>query len=1271
MKNTSYNNLKELLTLKYGFYEEEVDEILEKHPELENNWKVNYQNIDENVHVALYFGVSIEDITKNPKFLTAKPSYNFDKCKLKYLYSEDVDIDYLNTFYKIQNCTAIMNAILQGALPYGYNMFNSLLSAAARSGYNHGEFFRIFKTNNSSAFINAQLEKYHSQFYEDLIKEFPYFYVNRRVTYVKVSDDREENSSIGAIKDKFSVPATFVKKENKCKEIPDFSEYETFRELMINKYGVYEEDLTGIIEKIPNIETDWQTLRIETKLDILLHFGVKIEDIIDRPEFLSTNKTNAIFNKCKLAELTDRKLTINFLSVPTFFDCIIETMNAISLGDLPADYNVYERIENTCKYLNITREEFSSKYWVNNTKFINEQYERRFPERINELKKKFPVFYSKSTYPKAIQRQQYIEPRKANNELKEKIKAIWAEPRKPAKRKISLQSANYDEVCYSTQDYNEKASFNTPKIIENRYRNSNDGDLTIKGLNESAEVNSESVAEVDVEIENQKDFEVEKSRDLVVDKPQEIVLKNSNEKTELSLEDITLSEDDLSELAEDFALTYNKSKAEIQKRQKFLEENFNISASEFYDLIEERENLIYCSDASFLTAKNHIVDIFGRDEFILNSFVRNSYAFPKIDFAKIKEKVSVLKDFGVTEKQLVNLNHNIFKFSKERIATKLKLAFINELPVDIFLSVGYQNMEDSVWAKMQALKNGMVDNVRVYSSYEEFYSKTGTDPKSLYSIFPFNDEARKQLDLYYEQAKQSGLIWRETFKSKSKKANETMNGNLQSFRIDNITQEKFELLKKFGITKEDIENYNAFDVLGTNIVSLETKLKLALISGLSKSKFLNGCFRTGEARTYSRIKAQKNGELPQYLDVYSSNASFVSRTNVDSNELMKKYPYSEASKKEIDEYFNALPENKKCYNENGNASLESAYMSEKDDKKDAPILKEKQNLDFSEQDKELFSQVKKIGEVNEVKHRKPIETLTAEELNYIMQLFDASPKELEKLLLKYPAITNIKKENIDRMKEYLFDKLNVTSDEFETALRVSPNLSLRKEDVIDVFCDFAKNFMQLNKKQTKTLLLGNPSILTKIVNDPEDVIKRCNVISEVFDISFSKAVDAIIQSPKVLGYSTKNLASRIQPILDLNIPKELVLSNLGVVGADIKAIKLRYMLNKVCGFSDEDFVIRNYMTNESKIYARMMYNLVNNLDIDVHDSQTRYKSKLVAEYSHLERLPSFLEEDDVTLELMKVYPFGKLQREQIEMLYNNKCRNNPLRLTEEEVSYGL
>ena len=59
------------------------------------------------------------------------------------------------------------------------------------------------------------------------------------------------------------------------------------------------------------------------------------------------------------------------------------------------------------------------------------------------------------------------------------------------------------------------------------------------------------------------------------------------------------------------------------------------------------------------------------------------------------------------------------------------------------------------------------------------------------------------------------------------------------------------------------------------------------------------------------------------------------------------------------------------------------------------------------------------------------------------------------------------------------------------------------------------------------------------------------------------------------------------------------------------------------------------------------------------------------EFSHLERLPSFVEEDDPTLELMKIYPLGEAQKKQIELSYNSKFRKNPLHLTQEEIEHGL
>jgi len=83
-----------------------------------------------------------------------------------------------------------------------------------------------------------------------------------------------------------------------------------------------------------------------------------------------------------------------------------------------------------------------------------------------------------------------------------------------------------------------------------------------------------------------------------------------------------------------------------------------------------------------------------------------------------------------------------------------------------------------------------------------------------------------------------------------------------------------------------------------------------------------------------------------------------------------------------------------------------------------------------------------------------------------------------------------------------------------------------------------------------------------------------------------------------------------------------------------------------------------------------MFNLMNNEDLNVYACEKEYKKQLELAFSHLEKLPSFVEEDKPSEYLKQLYPLGPVQKKQIENMYNLKFNKQIIKLNEEELEYG-
>ena len=119
-----------------------------------------------------------------------------------------------------------------------------------------------------------------------------------------------------------------------------------------------------------------------------------------------------------------------------------------------------------------------------------------------------------------------------------------------------------------------------------------------------------------------------------------------------------------------------------------------------------------------------------------------------------------------------------------------------------------------------------------------------------------------------------------------------------------LYENKFQILEAFGLDRQNL-GANA-NIIANSPQSIETKLKLAVMTRVNPSTFLKGYYMSSPARIYSRLKAMANNEHDE-ISPYLSSVKFW-RTDKQSalsldEQTQKKYPLDETALLEINKKF--------------------------------------------------------------------------------------------------------------------------------------------------------------------------------------------------------------------------------------------------------------------------------------------------------------------------------------------------------------------------------
>lgn len=239
-----------------------------------------------------------------------------------------------------------------------------------------------------------------------------------------------------------------------------------------------------------------------------------------------------------------------------------------------------------------------------------------------------------------------------------------------------------------------------------------------------------------------------------------------------------------------------------KERVRLLKDLFNFSDDEIEELINNRPSLFTSLSGEIIDTVKVLASEFNFDPESIKNLATQSESFPFVteSVEDIKEKLELLESLGICKDDL-SVNFEILKKNKEEIEIRTKLAFINQVPIESFIYDKHFVGSKIVWSRMQALKKGICWFDKVYSNYQ-FNKNSKYSIEQLANMFPLDDEAVKEIDKLYLEAKKKYHHWKPSYKAQVRY--ETDPENNFSPKNDKLQKQKTILNKVFNFTDNTI-----------------------------------------------------------------------------------------------------------------------------------------------------------------------------------------------------------------------------------------------------------------------------------------------------------------------------------------------------------------------------------------------------------------------------------------------------------------------------------
>ena len=1307
MNNNNDNNFSvyDILANEYNANESEIESFFKFFPSLNETW--HKDNIKTKLDILLYFGFSITEIAENPSVLNQKTHALFNKFKVAHIMQFEPTIKWLSSYVHFNGINANTNAVLQGELPVDHNLLSHPENSARALNMSFDSFMGAFYVEHKTdEFLNLYLSKYYPDFYSELISTFPYLFSelkNQTKKYTKgektsttqrTQVDSSKKTLREKIKELYSTPTTHrarkvkllsTSEEDIC-YTTDKDAWRRKRDMLIqNQYGDEEEFLdeeSEVVEAIANSQEDSiETIQPSPSNE---NVNVQIEETPTEIDYTILENHQESENESEETKRTN--------GYSEQFPLTDEEAKEL-IEEFATTYNVSKELiierQALCKKLfNMTREEYFKKLELSSDILtcsqndidvavmqiyailgLNDEQKNsyvktstRFPfSNINLHSKKLNMMRSYGfTNDELALNFNFLNTRIDRLELRVKLayilKASKSDFIKGGFKIIEqamyarymglkngiiknvnpyLLSINFYKAT-GTSSYNLLQLFPwddelSPKIINNEYEQSKSLVHPWR-LSSQTSIKQETIQPVVVESERVPVETIQETPMMVESQPTSVRDQYIEQKPTLEGKIVTL---------ESYGFTFDE-----------IMDNVDILGTKL-DRIESRIKLAIIANVP-------------KAEFISGLYkISEDRTYARIMAKRkglIAEDIDLLSSNGYfLEKTGYNTADLIkrFPFSQpahDRIDEEVKSIDASALGYVLPEQTSSQenNTPVSTQEKISAIEINFTEIASIYGISEE---DVIVRQKFLNETFGLTEEEFSKLTTYYNTYNKGLLRWSEqnliNFANEICDEFQLTKEEFHDFLVTysyfpnlklNYVKEKVELLEKYGISLEDLRNNKNYNILTKKPEEIELRIKLAIINGLDKANFLIYSHSKNAAIIYSRLKA-KLVENINIDNIYCSTRELIKTTGTSSQDLISKYPLTTDSLEEIEQWYADALAQGLCWIKKQESSTELNIENATEETNSKPSGHKKIYPKFS--------------------------SLPEEQQQFIQNFYQFTDSEMQRALEKTPSIATLKEETLSKIKEFLLLNYGITSDDFTSACRIYPALAIKTEDEFVSYFNFYTDKFTLAKSEAKQLLLEFPSLISK---DKELIYERCVALAEVFDVKFFDVVEAIINQPSCLCIKKDTLVKNAKKALEIGMDKKVILGNLSCLKASAESMKIKYMLNKLSGYTDEDFASRNYLTSARKIYARIMFNQRFGVYANIHISEGFYLKaiqKLIEEFKEIPAYLGDIEDGKTTSEkLMEMFPLTEDAMLEIQRNYNSKFKDRQLQLSKEELEYG-
>lgn len=275
------------------------------------------------------------------------------------------------------------------------------------------------------------------------------------------------------------------------------------------------------------------------------------------------------------------------------------------------------------------------------------------------------------------------------------------------------------------------------------------------------------------------------------------------------------------------------------------------------------------------------------------------------------------------------------------------------------------------------------------------------------------------------------------------------------------------------------------------------------------------------------------------------------------------------------------------------------------------------------------------------------ETAIAKE-EFCLKFYGFTMPQYVKAIKTIPSMIGTSEDTHRKSYAGLHNEYGLTLEELGKMVRTCPPLSvypissfLKREEFL------FSNFGIKRKQFTSMIKSAKPMMYSE-----QNFLETYAMLNKSLNFTKEEFARLLVGCPACVGYNTDVLINKIKKLTELGITREELLDAPKVLSMNADQMKIRYMLARLNGGTRRNFLLRDFMCNEDRVYARMR-----GLDLIGKSKSNLYISE-----------PKFCKNTRlITDDLIKQFPLTEKQKLLIQTEYNLKYYNSPLYLSKKEL----